>query len=75
MPDNNQQEKGFNRGYLVAALVMAVVAWNTGGMLHEKPSPPNIIKAWPAMKLDVTVDHNESQDDRYITALRKAATP
>lgn len=75
MADDNQQEKGFNRGYLIAALVLAVVTWNTGSMLAEKPSPPNIIKAWPSLKLDTTVGYHESQDDRYITALRKAATP
>lgn len=75
MPDDGQQGNAFNRGYLIAALVLAIVTWNTGNMLAEKPSPPNIIKAWPPMKLDTTVGHNESQNDRYITALRKAATP
>lgn len=75
MADDNKHETGLNRGYLIAALVMSVVAWNVGSMLYEKPSPPNIVKAWPSMKLDTTVGHNESQDDRYITALRKAAMP
>lgn len=75
MADNDKQETSPYRGYLIAALVMSMVAWNIGDMLYEKPSPPHIIKAWPAMKLDTTVGYSESQDDRYITALRKAATP